>query len=146
MIFNKFFSVEEYSSVQHQKPHSSTQPSKFHTKNPSVQHTPLSSTPKSPQFHTKNPSVPHQRWVTVKLAYKELFWCGTEEVCWTEGFFELNWGGMLNWGVLVWNWGVLVWNWGILGAEKEWPFCLELMCWTEGDVELRGPVLNFRNT
>ena len=24
------------------------------------------------------------------------------------------------------------------GAEKEWPFCVELMCGTEGGVELRG--------
>ena len=24
--------------------------------------------------------------------------------------------------------GFLVWNFGIFGAEKEWPFCVELMC------------------
>ena len=24
-------------------------------------------------------------------------------------------------------------NWRNLGDEKEWPFCVELMCWTEGD-------------
>ena len=23
------------------------------------------------------------------------------------------------------------------GTEKEWPFCVELMCWTEEGVELR---------
>ena len=34
--------------------------------------------------------------------------------------------------------GILVWNWGTLEAEKVWPFCVELMCWTEGGVELRG--------
>ena len=28
------------------------------------------------------------------------------------------------------------------GAEKEWPFCVELMCWTEGGVELRGTQYN----
>ena len=37
-----------------------------------------------------------------------------------------------------------VWNWEGFGveprAEKEWPFCVELMCWTEEGVELRGPV------
>ena len=42
--------------------------------------------------------------------------------CWTEGFF--------------------VWNWRISRAEKEWPFCAELMCWTEGGVELRGTLSN----
>ena len=25
-----------------------------------------------------------------------------------------------------------------MGAEKEWPFCVELMCGAEGGVELRG--------
>ena len=50
---------------------------------------------------------------------------------------------MLNWGVFgVELSGVEVRGvrkWGVLGAEKEWPFCMELMWWTEGDVELRGP-------
>ena len=32
----------------------------------------------------------------------EFSWCGTQEF--------------------------LVWNRGILGAEKEWPLCVELMC------------------
>ena len=26
--------------------------------------------------------------------------------------------------------GVSVWNWGISGTEKEWLFCVELMCWS----------------
>ena len=29
-----------------------------------------------------------------------------------------------------------------LRAEKEWSFCVELMCWTEGGVELRGTAKN----
>ena len=52
---------------------------------------------------------------------------------------------MLNWGRRVelrgfWfeTEGFLVWNSGILGAEKEWPFCVELMCWTEGDPPSTG--------
>ena len=120
-------------SVPHQKPLSSTQPPQFHTRNPSVQHTPsvphqkpFSSTPKPPQFHTKNPSVPHQKRVTVKLAYLELFWCGT------EGFFVLNWGGVLNWGVfgvelrdfgggkgMALLCGTDVLNWGGCGTEGD---------------------------
>ena len=85
------------------------------------------------QFHTKvpllfspqNPSVPHQKTLSctppvqhtpLNSLIKSLY----------RAFLVLNWGGVLNWGVLVWNWG-------ILGAEKEWPFCVELMCWTEGD-------------
>ena len=65
-----------------------------------------------------------ERKKTVKLAYGtegvELrgFWCGT------EGF--------------VLNWGVFGGELRDFGAEKEWPFCVELMCWTEGGVELRG--------
>ena len=85
------------------------------------------------QFHTKvpllfspqNPSVPHQKTLSctppvqhtpLNSLIKSLY----------RAFLVLNWGGVLNWGVLVWNWG-------ILGAEKEWPFCVELMYWTEGD-------------
>ena len=42
--------------------------------------------------------------------------------------------------------GVL--NWEILRAEKDWLFCVELMCWTEGFVELKETHLfsyNFLN-
>ena len=30
-----------------------------------------------------------------------------------------------------------------MGTEKEWPFCVELMCSTEAGVELRGSTLMF---
>ena len=40
--------------------------------------------------------------------------------------------------------GFLVWNWGIL-TKKEWPFCVELMFWTEGGVKLRGKKSQHKN-
>ena len=52
--------------------------------------------------------------------------------CGTEGGVELRGG---------WTEGFLVFNWGISGAEKERPFCVELMCWTEGDPNLSGKFL-----
>ena len=86
------------------------------------------------EYPTKNPSFPHlkplsstPKRVTVKLTYTELFWCGTEWflVCWTEGFSELNWGGVLNWGVCG-GWkgvallcGTDVLNWGGCGTEGD---------------------------
>ena len=99
----------------------------FHTRTTAFQYPKsLSSTPKTrqfitqiPQFHTEKPSVPPPP----------------------------QFQDVLNWGVLVWNWGVywtegfLVWNWGILGAEKEWFFCVELMCWTEGVWNWERPIL-----
>ena len=66
-----------------------------------------------PQFHK---SVPHKRATPLPPPKFLRFTPKTE--CWTEGF--------------------LVLNWRILEAEKAWPFCVELMCWTEGVfVELR---------
>ena len=41
-----------------------------------------------------------------------------------------------------------VFNWGScnertdLRNEKEWPLCVDLMCWTDGCIELRGNKLN----
>ena len=109
---------------QHQKPLSSASPQlnteipqfntknssvpplpQFHTKNTSVSHqNPLSSTP-PPQFHTKKPSIQHQNQLSstpktpqFHTAYIELFL--------SEGCVELR----------------------DFGAEKDWPFCVELMC------------------
>ena len=150
-------------SVQHI---GSTQgPHLFSTRNPSVPHqNPLSSTPKTPQnwrvcwteecvelraFCVKLRGVWNWRVFGVELWN---FWC------WTERFLVWNWGRWI-WGVCgvdlraVWNWRVfgveprgfwcgserfLVWNSGISGAEKEWLFCVELLRWTEGGLELRG--------
>ena len=94
----------------------------FSTQNLSVQHQkPLSSTPKIPQFnkkiphfHIKNPSVQHT--LSLYRAYIDLFW----------QFFRLNWGVCGTGGFSVRTEGFLVWNRGILGAEKEWPFWVEL--------------------
>ena len=113
----------------------------------------LSSTPKIPQFQTKKPlsstSKTPQFYTPLNFTPKTgggvfvyLFEVFDVELrgfrCGTEGVSVLNWGVF---GVelrgLCWTEGFLVWNWGILGAEKELPFCVELMCWTEGDVELR---------
>ena len=38
---------------------------------------------------------------------------------------------------------VFVFNWLILGAENGGAFCVKLMCWTEGGVELRENSSNF---
>ena len=96
----------------------------------------LNSTPKTPQFNKQTPSVQQQKLISSNpfsstpktLQFYTVFVWG---VCWSEGFLMWNWGA-------CWTEGSLVWNWGISGAEKEWPFCVELMCWTEGGVELRG--------
>ena len=98
----------------HILPLSSTQgPHFFSTQNPSVQH--------PPQFNT--PSVQHTPQLNIKTAFSV-----SEKKLWSsliKSYF-LNWGG-------CWTEGILVLNWGIFEAEKEWPFCVELMCWTEGD-------------
>ena len=52
-------------------------------------------------------------WSGTKGSGTEEFLVWNQEVYWTEDF--------------------LGWNWAILGAEKKWPFCVELMCWTEED-------------
>ena len=49
--------------------------------------------------------------------------------CWTEGCVELR-------GFCCWTEGFWVWNWEILRAENELPFCVELMCWTEGELSV----------
>ena len=125
----------EYPSVPHR-------PAQFNTSVLHKDHT--FSAPKIPQFNTKSPSVPHQKPLSSPhpsvphqkplysthlsvphRLYRAIgFWCETE-------------------GFLVWNWevfsteGFRVWNWRILWAEKEWPFCVELVlngrgCGTEG--------------
>ena len=106
-------------SVQHQKSLSSTPKSLSSTLKTPLSDTPLISTPKPPQFNTKTPSVPHRKPLssthpsvphqTDRVSQPTVWNWG---MCWTEGF--------------------PMWNWGILGAETEWPICLELMCWTEG--------------
>ena len=84
-----------------------------------------SDTNTSTLFHTDfNTSVQHQKawpkswgvklmsvvnWVVFGLELRGV-WCGT------EGFVELM--------------AFFVWNWEILEAEKKWPFCVELICWT----------------
>ena len=99
----RLFSIHD-PSVQHQKPLSWTRPS--------VQH-PLGST---------HPSVPHPPRSTHKNRhYVEL----NGLRCWTEGFLVFNWG-------VRWTEGFLVLYWGIFGPEREWPFCVELLSWTEG--------------
>ena len=121
-------SVQHISSTQKGQSFSAPEIPQFHTKNSSVQHNPLSSTPETPQFNT-SPSVPHQKTLSSThplsstpknpLFGVELrgFWCGT------EGCVELR-------GFWCWTERFLVWNWGISGAEKEWPFCVQLMCLT----------------
>ena len=99
-----------------------------HIGSPSVPHQkpigsaqkPLSSTPKTPQFNTKNSSLQHQKPLSSTLSF--LVW---------------NWGR--------WIWGVCgvelraVWNWGVFEAEKEWPFYVKMMCWTEWVWNWGGP-------
>ena len=121
--------IERSTPQFHIHPLSSTH--RFHTKaTPFQRPKSLSSTPKTPQFntetprfHTENPSVPNQK--TPQFHTKNLS-------------VQHNWGGTE--GFLVWNWGggtegFSVWNWEVLGAEKKWPFCVEMMTHC---VELRG--------
>ena len=65
---------------------------------------------------------------TVKLANIELFFRP----------FVLNWGGCWTEEFLVLNWAFFGFELRYFGAEKEWPFCVEPMCWTKWSVELRG--------
>ena len=111
-------------SVQH-KEHtfSATEIRQFNNKSSSIQH-------QIPQFHTKNPSVQHEKPLSFThssvLHQKSLrsthilsffcvelrgFWCWTEGFwCGTEGCVELRG----------------------FRCGTEWPFCVELMCGTEG--------------
>ena len=150
------FELSEYPSVPHRPPqfntsvplmdHTFSAPKipQFHTKNPSVPHQkPLSSTRKPPQFHTKNPSVPSPQFHTKNPSVQYSFslrdvW---NWVVFSEAFFVLNWGilGVELRGFWCWTEGFLLWKWGVFGVglrdfevEKEWPFCVELMCWTQG--------------
>ena len=63
----------------------------------------------------KNFSSTHKKRQSVEL----MFFCVelTVFLWWTDAFF--------------------VWNWRIFGTGKEWPFCVELTCWSEGDLFLR---------
>ena len=75
----------------------------FSPENPSVQHVKsVCSTNLSVQY--KKPSIQHK-----KASFQH-----------TDAFYDLNWR------FFVLHWPFFVWNWGILGAEKEWPFCVEL--------------------
>ena len=151
-------------SVQYQKPFSSTHPLSSTPKTPHFK-TPLSSTTKTPQFNTKTPSVAHpkplsstpktssvqhnlssthssvqhQRSVTKKPQKGHKAWCGS------EGFLVWKWGGCLELRVFgveprecVELRGLFCAELTDFGAEKEWPLGVELMCWTEEGVELRG--------
>ena len=105
------------------------------TQTPSVQHIgstqwPNVFSPKTPQFHTSLsstiPSVQHPKSLSLTPKTPQFHTLSARRGfrCWTEGF--------------------LVLNWGIFAAEKEWPFCVKSMCWTEGVcVELRGSVWNW---
>ena len=100
------FLSSTHSSVQHT-------PHQFNTKRPYLFNT------KKRQFNTSlsstHPSVQHTPQLNKSLSFKlrsVLNWA----VCWTEGCGELR--DLL--------------NWRFFGIEKEWPFCVELMCWTEG--------------
>ena len=107
-----------------QKSHSFSAPKipQFNTKNPSVQHT--------LQFNTKKPSVQHRK----KLCWTEGFLVLNSGMCWTEGF------SVLTAGFFVVNSGVFwCWTQGFRWLKRCGP-CVELMCWTEGGVELRGTV------
>ena len=94
---------------------------------------------KNLSVHHLNPSVPHRKpfssinplvgnWV---VCWTEGFWVWNWEFCGTEGFSVWNWDVCGTEVFLVWTEGFLVCNWVIFGAEKEWTFCVELMCWTE---------------
>ena len=123
-------------SVQHID--STLEPHPFSNQNPSVQHRnpsvppenpsvppsqfnqPLSSTPKTPQLDTKTPSAPHRKFLSSKPRIPQF-----DTVGWLTRCVELR--GVLNWGFLMLNRGV---------------FGVELMCWTEGCVELSGTPFN----
>ena len=80
------------------------------------------SAPNISQFNTENPSVQHQKpFSSTPKAHQ----FNTPLTSTSKKFVELR-------GFRYWTKGYLVLNWGMLGAEKEWPFCVELMCWTEG--------------
>ena len=130
IVFIKSLKIRENPSVPHI---GSTQgPHLFSTENLSVPHQePLSSTPKSPQFDTPFSSEEFLVWnLGVSGVEPRRFRCGT------GGFFGWNWG-------VCWTEEFSVWKLAILGAEKEWPFWVELMCWTEGVWDWRGPFFHF---
>ena len=148
-IFGVPLSSTQTPSVQHIG--SIRRPNFFSTQNPSGQyHKPVSSTPKSlsfipktPQFNKKPPSVKHQKPLssTPKPTHLNSSW----------GVLSLDQRGVLNWsvsgvelrggseGLMVWNREVFGVELRHLGAEKEWPFCVELMCWTEELWNWGGP-------
>ena len=118
-------------------------------RDPSIPHKKLlSSTPKTPQFNIKIPQFHTPLSSTQFLSEGFLVWnqrifCvevkGLElrgSWCWTEGFLVWIWGVCGTEGFLVWNWGVFGVELKDLRAEKEWSFCVELMCWTEGDQKI----------
>ena len=99
------------------------------------------------------------------LNWRFLYWTDGF-LCWTDkcidlklfmcfhDVFVLNWRfNVLNWQVLTWSFLYVLmtyvcWtdafcmlNWQILGAEKGWPFYVELMCWSYGCVELSGSLI-----
>ena len=70
-------------------------------------------------------------------------WKEVALLCRTDFCVELT--DLLNWRFLfVLNWRVCrtnafyVLKWQISAAEKKWPFCVEVMCWTDECVESRG--------
>ena len=129
----------EYPSVPHRPPHiGSTQGPHLSSTPKAIIHTPISSTPKT--LSSTHPSA---------IFLWGIFWTGGFLVrnwwlYWSEGFLVWNWGGESE-EFLLWNWEVcgtksfLVLNRGVFRAEKECPFCVELMCWTEGVWNWEGP-------
>ena len=103
----------------------------------------------TPQFHTDPLSSTHRFHPRTTPFQNRKSFSSTPkkaiELVWNWGVFSVEVRGMWNWGVfgvklrgleLRGFWcgteGFLVLNWRFLRAEKEWLFCVELMCWTEG--------------
>ena len=140
-------------SVQHKKP-SVQHASQFNILKASVPHknrlfntkkrqfnTPVSSTPIFVVFFCSElTSVLNWRFFVLsrRVCWTDVFFCWVDgyfvlswRVCWTDGFYVLNWR-------VCWTKAFYVINRRTLSYEKEWPFCVELMFWTDGCVEVKG--------
>ena len=104
---------------------SSTQKTRYTTQL-SVQHQNIKKTIKPKNYHLILYSLSDWKKFKARL-YRAIFcrfWC------WTDGCVEHI--------VFCVNLTVFVLNWRILEAEKEWLFCVELMCWTDGVLNWGG--------